>query len=639
AANAKEKIDEGIDALIQQIGDQPGAFTDDLRNAGIDPNNLYLLAEDSGLHLEDERILEHMDLEKLGLKPGYVFNAKHFPGVEFGPAINSALGESAFWDEVNRVNREEIKESPARPEAHSTSVLALRKIALNPEYRMGGEGKPLNVDEEIKFYSAMTNDTIADKPYPPTTVPTSFHYQIPVSQGVAEHKTRAQMSWDEWFKYSPRGEAARTLMQATGMLENGKLKNEFTAQRIPPIRKQAELPYRIGVFGHDEKDATKIKGSISTSLPLKDLGATNDWNDKITDLAGNADAFVLMPRDHNTPAKDDPQFFDQLFTFFSAIVARQIHPRDIDKPFIVYNHKNCWGDLLELYDHMRNNAMVFDQSRLLLSEVSSMKELQDELQKGQRNNFISTHEEREQGPMTINESGRFNVAVFCSATARNETLNNDAKQLGTFLGENNYGLVYGAGDREMMGSVYDGMREVRNTSDGKKGWISASSSDHILEVEADHPEIFKKPLSKDNPNGVNQYYDAANIYERIEYMVKTSDAFAVIPGGAGTVQELAAILMMKEAGHPSMKGKHIVVMSKMNIGGQDVDFYGPLLKHIPKERLEALDVHVVDSMQQVEEKLNEARNSAMQGQPTSTITEVGKYYKHEGHINMPHELH
>ena len=597
AANAKEKIDEGVRALTDVVAKHGlPYFQQLLQSRGIDPETLYLLAEDSGLHLDNEHILEHMDLKTLGMQEGYIFNSKHFPGVEFGPAVNSALGEKHFWDEVNRVHRT-IAEDATPLGTVSVSVLALCPIRIDHAAQQ-------LAPEPLQFYSAVSSDVIIEHPRPSVTVPTSSHYQVPIGAHPTwlrgsgmEHLTRAEMKLEEWLDISPRGMAANTLMVASGIKQpDHRIDDAYNPALHPHSSSKYRSAYQIGLFGSHIRDITTLSDRVPCdfhSVTLANLGMDDRWNRSITRTYLHSDVLVILP----FPKDDQEHLFDQLFGFFSAIVARQIHPRDIDKPLIVFNKNRCWQPALTLYDHLRNNAMIFDQSRLLLREVTELDALRDILEKSYQHRFSSTHQESPFMPMPIEKSGRYNVAVFCSAGARNDTLNQDAFRLGAFLGEQNCGLVFGAGDREMMGSAYRGMLSNRTET---RGWIGASSVSHILEVEADHPERFTQPRSAKNPDGPDQYYNAATIYDRMDYMIRTAHAFAVIPGGAGTIQELAALLLLKKQRHHSMVGKPIFLLNEMEINDQKVAFYQPLIDLIPPAERDALELHVCHSMTEIE---------------------------------------
>ena len=63
---------------------------------------------------------------------------------------------------------------------------------------------------------------------------------------------------------------------------------------------------------------------------------------------------------------------------------------------------------------------------------------------------------------------------------------------------------------------------------------------------------------------------------RMEAMIENSDKFVIFPGGAGTVQEMFALLILKAAGNPLMKGKSIVIYNRP-IDGQTDGYWDRLL--------------------------------------------------------------
>ena len=58
-------------------------------------------------------------------------------------------------------------------------------------------------------------------------------------------------------------------------------------------------------------------------------------------------------------------------------------------------------------------------------------------------------------------------------------------------------------------------------------------------------------------------------------MIENSDAFVIFPGGAGTVQELLALMIFKHQKNPLMTGKPVVLFNRAN--GAGVRFWNPLI--------------------------------------------------------------
>ena len=119
---------------------------------------------------------------------------------------------------------------------------------------------------------------------------------------------------------------------------------------------------------------------------------------------------------------------------------------------------------------------------------------------------------------------------------------NDGYKLGKLLANNNYGCVSGAGTTGVMGSVVQGSVE-------SGGWTAGSNVPHIIEVEG-------------LPDGLSSFWLRPDIYTRMEVMIQRSDAFVIFPGGAGTVQEMLALLIFKQSGNELMKGKPVIIFNR-----------------------------------------------------------------------------
>jgi predicted Rossmann-fold nucleotide-binding protein len=58
-------------------------------------------------------------------------------------------------------------------------------------------------------------------------------------------------------------------------------------------------------------------------------------------------------------------------------------------------------------------------------------------------------------------------------------------------------------------------------------------------------------------------------------MIENSDAFVIFPGGAGTVQELLALMIFKHQKNPMMDGKPVVIFNRLS--GSGLKFWDPLI--------------------------------------------------------------
>ena len=143
------------------------------------------------------------------------------------------------------------------------------------------------------------------------------------------------------------------------------------------------------------------------------------------------------------------------------------------------------------------------------------------------------------------------IVVFCGSKAGNNPLfEAHAKRLGNMLAENNIRLIYGGGNRGLMGAVANAVLEKGGTVTG------------II------PEI----LSKWEPqhDSITEIIVVENMHIRKRLLYEKADAAIILPGGFGTMDELFEILTWNQL---SIHDKPIYLL---NTGG----FYNALLQHI-----------------------------------------------------------
>lgn len=115
------------------------------------------------------------------------------------------------------------------------------------------------------------------------------------------------------------------------------------------------------------------------------------------------------------------------------------------------------------------------------------------------------------------------ICVFCgSSIGKQEIYSEAARQLGKELAKNNITLVYGGGKVGLMGVIANTVLE----HGGKCIGVIPQS---IADLEIAHQELTK-------------LYVVHSMAERKEKMAKMSDAFIAMPGGFGTLDEMAEIL-------------------------------------------------------------------------------------------------
>lgn len=141
------------------------------------------------------------------------------------------------------------------------------------------------------------------------------------------------------------------------------------------------------------------------------------------------------------------------------------------------------------------------------------------------------------------------VAVYCGHEfGLNPAFVRDAGMMGELIAKNGLNMVFGGGDVGLMGTV-------SSAAINNGGHVIGISTKHaVARQEPAHDKIDVKIV-----DGIN---------ERKQKMIELSDAFIVMPGGIGTLNEATDILTMQQIGEVK---KPIFFLNTLN-------FWEPLYK-------------------------------------------------------------
>ncbi len=115
------------------------------------------------------------------------------------------------------------------------------------------------------------------------------------------------------------------------------------------------------------------------------------------------------------------------------------------------------------------------------------------------------------------------ICVFCGASAGHDPRHAGlARSVGAGLARRGIGLVYGGGRVGMMGALADAALEAG-------GEVVGVIPRGLVDRELAHP-------------GVTELRVVETLHQRKAAMAELSDAFIALPGGLGTLEELAEIL-------------------------------------------------------------------------------------------------
>ncbi len=143
------------------------------------------------------------------------------------------------------------------------------------------------------------------------------------------------------------------------------------------------------------------------------------------------------------------------------------------------------------------------------------------------------------------------IAVFCgSALGHNQDIIECANRLGETFANNNIALIYGGASVGLMGVIADAV--IKNLG-------------HAVGII---PSFFSK--TEIAHNGLSELIFVDTMATRKELLAKKSDAFIILPGGYGTLDEMFEMLTMSQL---DMHQKSVGVL---NING----FYDHLIKQL-----------------------------------------------------------
>lgn len=140
------------------------------------------------------------------------------------------------------------------------------------------------------------------------------------------------------------------------------------------------------------------------------------------------------------------------------------------------------------------------------------------------------------------------ICIYCgSRTGRNPIYLREVRALGTALAHAGYTLVYGAGDRGLMGEA---ARAAQSAGARITGFIPR----HLFELEVGKPDIHSLIVTD-------------TMHERKKLMLGNADAVVALPGGPGTLDELIEALTWR---HLGLHEKPVLLLNTN-------DYWGPLL--------------------------------------------------------------
>ena len=163
-----------------------------------------------------------------------------------------------------------------------------------------------------------------------------------------------------------------------------------------------------------------------------------------------------------------------------------------------------------------------------------------------------------------------NISVFCaSSQPRNPRIAEAAAELGRRLALGGHTLLYGGSNLGLMGT------------------LSSTALEQGGRVVGVIPTLFSEDIIRSQ--SVTELVRVRSMAERKEYLIAHSDAFVALPGGIGTIDEIAEVMSANQL--QIVDGKRVLdgsfrpkPMILLNIDG----YFDPFLAQIQRAHEEGL---------------------------------------------------
>lgn len=144
-----------------------------------------------------------------------------------------------------------------------------------------------------------------------------------------------------------------------------------------------------------------------------------------------------------------------------------------------------------------------------------------------------------------------NICVFAAGSEASGEFKGQAKRLGELIGEHEFGLVYGGIESGLMRDVASGARSRGANVIG------------VVPVIGDDPYLKKGEVIEvedEGSEGSKMIY-TSSLIERKQRMLGLSDAVVALPGGIGTLDEIATSLERMRIGNPKGALSRFVILN------------------------------------------------------------------------------
>ena len=145
------------------------------------------------------------------------------------------------------------------------------------------------------------------------------------------------------------------------------------------------------------------------------------------------------------------------------------------------------------------------------------------------------------------------ICVYCgSSPGTDPAFLQAAREVGALIAQRGHSLVYGGGNSGLMGEVADAVLAAG-------GQVVGVIPDNFVRQELEH-------------RGLTKLHVVSSMHERKALMASLADGFLALPGGIGTLEEIAEVFVWTQL------GLHAKPCALLNING----YYDPLVSFLTR---------------------------------------------------------
>lgn len=145
------------------------------------------------------------------------------------------------------------------------------------------------------------------------------------------------------------------------------------------------------------------------------------------------------------------------------------------------------------------------------------------------------------------------ICVYCgSSPGTDPAFLRAAREVGALIAQRGHSLVYGGGNTGLMGVVADAVLTAG-------GQVVGVIPDNFVRQELEH-------------RGLTKLHVVSTMHERKALMASLADGFLALPGGIGTLEEIAEVFVWTQL------GLHAKPCALLNING----YYDPLVSFLTR---------------------------------------------------------